>query len=520
MKGCDLMDLYILDEDFQMVYVLDTYESLVWVDKYAEPGTFELSTVVTDELLETLKPDRYISSGFSNHLMIIEDIAISSDPDEGNKLKIVGRSLESILDRRIVWVQTDFNNVNLNTAIAKLLNDAIIAPQIPERKIPNFAEYVPSEDSYISTRAVWHQYTGDNLLEVIESICAEFNIGFQIILNENNEFVFSLYRGDDHSYAQSDNPWVIFSSDYDNIISSNFINKNSIAKNVILVGGEGTGTARKFKTVGLSRGLNRRETFTNASDIQKGSLNVAKYTALLESRGLATLGDINRRVEFDSQCNMNESFTYGEDFFMGDIVQIINEYGVEASARITEFTWSCTTSGIETYPTFSIIENSIFTGKNKLATTLENLKALNTAGEWCGNIWVNNNVVVTVNTDNKDRVIGISFSGKNSSSANIFFNLGPIALDDKDEANNIVLSGCPNGSTTTYRLSQYDKTANADKAYNYTGDTVITVLDKTHVQQVRLTFFRNKNFVDVTVYPMVRSVSESSEFEPYDPELH
>lgn len=512
------MDLYILDETFHVMYILDSYESLIWVDKYAEPGTFEITTVVTEEVLSVLKPGNYISSQFSKHLMIIEDMAISSDTEEGNRVKVVGRSLESILDRRIVWTQTDFNNANLNTVISKLLDDAIIAPVIAERKISNFAAYTPSEDSYISTRIVCHQYTGDNLLDVIVNLCAEFNIGFQILLNDNNEFVFSLYNGVNRSYSQNANPWVIFSSDFDNVISSNFINKSSVTKNIILVGGEGTGTSRKFKTVGFNKGLARRETFINASDIQKGSLSNAKYMALLESRGLATLNEINRRVEFDSQCNMNESFTYDEDFFIGDIVQFVNEYGVEANARITEFTWSCSASGIETYPTFSIIDDSVYTGKNKLAMTLANLKSLNTAGEWSGNVWVNNNVIVTVNTDSKDRVVGITFSGKNSSSANMFFVLGPIMLEEEDAANNLVLSGCTDGSTTTYRITQYDKTSNADRALNYTGDTLITVLDKTHVQQVRLTFFRNKDFVDVTVYPMVRSVSENSEFEPYDPQ--
>ena len=511
------MDLYILDKDFQIKKVIDTYKSLIWVDRFAEPGSFELVTPLTSEILTYVKPGNYISSDFSEHTMIIEDISIEADTEDGDMFKAVGRSLESILDRRIVWTQTDFNNANLNTVTDTLLNDAIVAPTVMDRRISNFSAYVASEDPYISAQVVNHQYTGDNLLDVIESLCAEFDIGYQILLDENNQFVFSLYSGDDRSYVQNVNPPVVFSPDFDNVISSNYINKTSILKNIVLVGGEGTGTSRKFKVVGAQKGLDRRETFTNASDIQKGSLSNAKYMALLEKRGVSVLDETNHRVDFDSKCDTTQMYVYGEHFFLGDYVEVANAYGVESAARVTEFTVSVSTSGIETYPTFSVIERSITTGKNKMATTLANLKTLNTSGEWSGNVWVNNNVILTVNTDRFDRVTGITFSGKNSSSSNINFILGQIMLSEEDEANNLVLSGCINGSSSTYRITQYDKTSNADRAINYDGDTTITVLDKTHVYQGRLTFYRNKDFVDVTVYPMVRSITENDEFEPYDP---
>lgn len=513
------MDFTILNSSFEPVYILDTYESFIWVDKFNEPGTFELYASVTKDILEFIKPDYMIRNPLSEHVMIIEDISYESDSDNGNHIKAIGRSLESILDRRIVWTQTNFNNASIDSVISTLLNDAIITPSIPDRKIDNFDEYTPSNDARITALKVNHQYTGDNLLTVIEDLCSEFGIGFKIILNEEGKFVFSLYQGQNRSYNQTTNPYVTFSPEFDNVIRSTYTDEMSSNKNVVLVGGSGEGTSRLFKTVGAKKGFARREMFADAKDIQKGSLSTSKYMALLEYRGVSVLDETNHRITFDSECDTSRLYVYDKDFFLGDIVQIANEYGIEASARVTEFTWSSTSSGVETYPTFLAIEDTVITGKNKLALTLENLKALNTAGEWTGNIWVNNNVILTVNTDAYDRVVGITFSGKNSSSANIFFLLGDILLSEEDAANNLVLSGCVNGSTTTYRLSQYDKTSKADRAYNYDGDTLITVLDKTHDYQVRLTFFRNKDFNNVTLYPMVRSVTESSTFEPYDPNL-
>lgn len=510
------MEFVIMNQNFESVCVLDVYESMIWVDKYQEPGTFELYTPITDALLEHVKAGNYISSNDSEHIMIIEDITYTSDVENGNHIKAIGRSLESILDRRIVWKQTDFDNVALNTVIERLLNNAIISPDIADRKIYNFAVYTASTDTTVTKAKVNHQYTGDNLLTVIEDLCVEFKVGFKILLNEENKFVFSLYSGTNRSYSQSSNPYVIFSPAFDNVISSNYKDTSSVFKNVNLVGGVGEGKNRTYKTVGVAKGLSRREMFTDAKDIQKDSLTNSKYMALLEKRGVTKLDEANKRISFDSKCETTRLYAFGEDFFVGDIVQIANEYGIEASARISEFTWSYSNSGFETYPTFEMMEESLVSGKNKLVTTLDELKRLNTSGEWTDNVWAYSNVVLTANLDAHDRVNGITVNGTNSLSSNIVFDLGIINSDVTD----LVLSGCTGGSSSTYKISQFDKTSNVERTICYDGDAPITTIDLTHENHVRFTLVKSKKVDNITLYPMVREVSDSSGYEPYDPELH
>ena len=48
-----------------------------------------------------------------------------------------------------------------------------------------------------------------------------------------------------------------------------------------------------------------------------------------------------------------KSHTYGVDYFLGDIVQIENEYGIQASAQITEIIETENESGYSIIPTFS-----------------------------------------------------------------------------------------------------------------------------------------------------------------------
>ena len=79
------------------------------------------------------------------------------------------------------------------------------------------------------------QYTGDNLYDVIQKICEEQGIGFKITLNDEKQFVFELYAGSDRSYDQTENPYVIFSPKFENIINSNYIESKASLKTVTLL---------------------------------------------------------------------------------------------------------------------------------------------------------------------------------------------------------------------------------------------------------------------------------------------
>lgn len=375
------MDLRVLNTNFETIYILDSYESLLWVDKFNEPGTFEIYTKVTNDILEYLKPNYYLVNDSSEHTMIIEDISIESDIENGDKIKIIGRSLESIMDRRIIWDETSFTeNHNLQNAIRKLVERNISSTaKIVERRIPNFILGSESTDATITSLQLTDgaQYDGNNLLDVVQSLCEENKIGFKVILNEQNQFVFSLYNGVNRSYSQTENPYVVYSPEFDNVLSSNYKEENSKLKNVArIVGGDGDTSATDpqkptKRTVGTATGLERREIHVDASDISKTvkqeddagtetTITTKQFNQLLDQRGKNELAKINNEIKsFDAQCDTTRLYVYGKDFFIGDIVQLANEYGMETESRITEFTWSCTTSGTETYPTFVSVEEEV-----------------------------------------------------------------------------------------------------------------------------------------------------------------
>lgn len=276
------MYVMVLNTNLDAIAVIDTCISFIWTNRYYQYGDFELYVPASDAILENVKQDYYLQMYGSNRLMIVEKILIETDAEDGNTITISGRSLESILDRRVIWGQTTLSG-SLQDCVEKLLNDCIIAPSNVNRKISNFI-FKKSSDPTILAMKLEAQYTGDNLYDVIQKLCEERGIGFRITLNDTNQFVFEMYVGVDRSYDQTSVPYVVFSPRFDNVISSNYMESKSPLKNVALVGGEGEGSARRYTAVGNLSGLDRRELFVDARDISSDideditkSFNFTKY---------------------------------------------------------------------------------------------------------------------------------------------------------------------------------------------------------------------------------------------------
>lgn len=354
------MEALVLDTGFEAVGILDSYESFIWTDRYFECGDFEVYGPASTEALSLLKTDYYLWNKDSEHVMIVEDTEVNTDVEDGNHIIIRGRSLESIIDRRIIWSHTTIEG-NLQNGVKKLLDENVISPTNPERKIPNFI-FEESDDERITSLTLEAQYLGENLYETICSICKSNQLGFKITLNDHNQFIFKLYFGVDRSYTQIEKPYVVFSPNFNNIINSNYVETKSTYKNVGLVAGEGEGTERKTVTVGNITGIDRREMFVDAGDISTyvdgdKTLSDSEYNAQLEERGVEELSDYPLIQSFEGKMETTQTFELGKDYFIGDIVQTANEYGKEANSRVVEIIMSQSSSEYAVYPTFEAVES-------------------------------------------------------------------------------------------------------------------------------------------------------------------
>ena len=340
----------VMDTNFTKLAIIDDYISLIWTTRYYEAGDFELCVNVNPINYNLFRKDYFIYREDDENVGIIEDIKIQRSNDGKEIFIVTGRFLSSILARRIIAVQTTVSG-SISNCINKLINENVINPSIAARKIDNFIL-----NDYTISQTMQAQYTGDNLLKTISDICETYGIGYKVTLNDQNQFVFSLYEGVDRTYDQSVNPWVIFSDKYDNLLSSEYEENYRDVVTAVLVAGEGEGEDRKTAWVtNGDTGLARHEAYKDQRQIQSddGEISDAEYTELLQESGKESLTQYTTAftgtVYFDN-------ITYKEDVDVGDMCVIENSrWGIYLNSRLVEVIESVSESGeYSIVPTFGI----------------------------------------------------------------------------------------------------------------------------------------------------------------------
>ena len=347
------MELWTLNKNLEKVMFIDTFTSLIWVKRYFTTGEFELYVGASTKNVENLQKNYFLMREDDEMLVVIEGIQLDTDVENGNYMNIKGRSAESLLSRRIVWKQTTLNGT-VEEGIRQLVSENAINPTDPKRKIPNL---VLGELKGF-TEQIQMQITGENLLTVIEEICQTYGYGFSITLNKSNQLEFNLYKGVDRSYNQSLVPFVVFSPQFDNLISTEYSYDGSKYCNVALVGGEGEGAQRRFQEVGNAIGLDRFELFVDARDVSSndGEIQETDYNNLLIERGNSKLSEHVITESFTGEVETTLTYIYKKDYWLGDIVSIENEYGMQAVSRIIEMIESQDANGYRSIPTFGVWE--------------------------------------------------------------------------------------------------------------------------------------------------------------------
>lgn len=353
------MNIYVINQSLDVIGIIDEYISVIWTTRYFTYGDFELYVSADADLLELLQTGNYLvrekdidENGYHN-VMIVRNREITTDVENGDHLIITGYCLKSILNRRIIPNQTSLSGDVVN-CIQQLINENIINPAINARKVNNF---ILGNNSVINTYTMKQQITGKNLGEAITDICTTYGYGYDVSIQSGN-FVFTVYEGADRSYDQTANPYVVISSQYDNLLSSDYqVNMNDFA-NVAVVAGEGEGTARKKVTVGTAEGLERYEIWVDSRNTSSndGEITETEYNELLTEEGVEKLSELQPTTSFSGEIDSSTNYIFNQDYFLGDIVQVENDYGVKAKTRIIEVIESEDENGSEIIPTFSEME--------------------------------------------------------------------------------------------------------------------------------------------------------------------
>ena len=359
------MVIHVLDQSFNLVNIVDDYISVIWRPAYYDIGDFELYISASSEAVAHLQRNYYLVRDSDievddagniaySKVMVIKNFSLSTDAEAGDYLTYTGRELKFLLNQRIVWKQTNLTGTAEN-GIRKLVTENAISPTDANRVIPSLTLGVSAG----LTDRINKQVTGAHLDQAIIDICKTYNYGWDVFIY-NAALVFVIYAGEDKSYNQTERPYVIFSDDFDNILNSNYQLNSEKYANTCLIAGEGEGLNRITASVDSGKsGLDRYETYVDARDISQNKdtedeITLAEYLTLLQERGLENLATLTITEGFSGEVLSDVAFKYGVDFFIGDIVTVINKYGITKDVRVLSAIESVDNTGTKLIPQFNI----------------------------------------------------------------------------------------------------------------------------------------------------------------------
>ena len=350
------MDVMIRDNNFNIVGIVDDFQSVIWTERYNDAGDFQIDGDLNSTIAKYCKIGYFATVAKSNVVMVIESIEASEQPRSTNKITVKGRSIDTILERRIIWALTTASG-NVQTVIKKLITENAINPSIAVRAIPGLY-FVDTNDAYIASKTINSiQFEHENLYDAIKTLCQAYDIGYKMIMI-NGSFAFGLYYGTNRSYKQTNNPYIVFSEEYDNISESRFLGDRSKYRNVALVGGEGDGDQKFLVVAGeeASSGLDRYESYVDSGlSTNNGEISVTDYTYQVRAKGIEALAEVSNIYSLDGKI-IPDMFKYGIDYNLGDIVQYKGILGTSSPVRITEFIRCLDTSGYKEYPSYILTE--------------------------------------------------------------------------------------------------------------------------------------------------------------------
>lgn len=372
------MEVYILDSIFRREQVVDTFESFIWTERWAQYGDFEMHIPSTLANRNRFIPGTFLAMNESYRVMIVETVENAKDDEGRLSLVVKGRSLESIFDSRVVMngffafgsdgkyqiqglpiavIQGMFKNICVNGDLDPGDKLPFIQPGslFPKGTIPEPTTYVD-----------WNESAG-SMYETMKSIAESYGVGFRLVRNfDKSELYFDAYTGNDRTSAQTTFTPVIFSTGSDNLHNTTELTSIEDYKNIVYIqNGQSALEVYEDNYLGklLPTGFDRRVLYMQADDLPQEMNNgtgptTAEVNDMLFRKGQAELAKHHISSLFDGELSQTSEYKYDVHYGLGDLVELRNDDGLVTNRRVTEQIFVSDTEGDRSYPTLSEASSS------------------------------------------------------------------------------------------------------------------------------------------------------------------
>lgn len=371
------MDVYILDALLRPIDVVDTFQSLIWTERFSEKGDCELVTLATlANKIRFVKGTRLLIAE-SSRIMTIETVDETTNADGQMILKIVGYDMVKTLDLRIAlkaisgpgiaptWVIEAMTPANVMRHIFnEICFDGSISVDdiIPFLYVGNLypTDTIPEPSDLID----WEQKPA-SVYVALKELADIYDLGLRLYKDPNlTKLYFNVYAGSDRTTNQVVLPPVIFSNDMENLqstqefsdISSSYNTAQIVYTHKDVVDPD-LDVAELFYVYAdddyIPEGFDRRVKVVLVTSIPEEIVDVEAYLLRLGKDELMKSRPISA---FDGEITQTTQYVYERDFYLGDLVEFRGKTGATAYMRVEEFIRVEDAQGERSYPTLTTKE--------------------------------------------------------------------------------------------------------------------------------------------------------------------
>jgi len=332
----------IFDSTLTRIGILEDYEYLYWSYNFRKPGSFKLIVnrykFGTEYLIKGNVIALYVAGYYRAGIIKSRQISLTEKGKLSENYTIVGYELGGLLAERIALHNTgaettgyDSQNTYAETAMRHYVNVNCMDATDTNRNYPLL--YLESPDGQRGGN-IKYDARFQKISELLEEISlATANLGWEVVLDPTNKrMVFKIIEGIDRSFDNGENSPVTFSPSFGNVRLISYLNSDLNSKNVAYVAGKGEADEREVEQVSYQDGtysnIGRREVFIDARDLDSNDK--------LIQRGNERLAELGEEKVLEIENLSTGSFSYGVDFYLGDILTVDYPDIVSADLRVIE----------------------------------------------------------------------------------------------------------------------------------------------------------------------------------------
>jgi len=376
--------------------LIEDYSSMVWNERFATPGQFEMQTEDVAKIRYLLPIGSYISLRDSDVLMQVENHSLSRAEDAPPVLTVSGRTFETFIENRALLAavyNTPWKVLQPYTPtemVAMLLwnhmvnttgEDPTRAAYVIDSRtaVPNVV--VTDSTTLVDSQIEWWLETG-NVFKALSEFLALDSLGVRNF-RPNNKFGdvvtfdtsrtasrglitktpsgpisqvrLDVYHGLDKTRHQTVRPPVILHYSAGHLDTLDYLLSNQNYSNMAtVVSSIGTVTVWPNTTPPPDTtvsGVQRRTLLVDGGDM--GDLDYATFAASLIQKGRVELRKHLLAAVFEGRISPQGPYHYKADYDLGDVITLIGEDGFEASMVISEYIRTQGAEGELSYPGLS-----------------------------------------------------------------------------------------------------------------------------------------------------------------------